>query len=757
MNKDFFRLLALIALTLPTQSPAQWSGTEEEDELTGKTQSPYFQVISDDPEVDSMPLLSTDVNVNISGVIADVRVTQTYKNSGSRPIEAIYVFPGSTQAAVYAMKMTIGQRVLIAKIREKQQARAEYEQAKEAGKTASLLEQHRPNVFQMNVANIMPGDNIMVELSYTELLTPANKIYEFVYPTVAGPRYSNSKDEKESWISNPYLKKGSAPSSSFDIKVNISTAIPIQALSSPSHKINTAFSGKAEARAILDRAETNGGNRDYVLRYQLAGGKIQTGLLLYQGEGENFFLLIMQPPERPALSDIPPRDYIFIVDVSGSMNGFPLDVSKQLLKDLISGLRPTDTFNVLLFAGTSALWSKKSLPATGENIDQATAFIDAQQGSGGTELLPALKRALALPRQEGIARSIVIVTDGFVGIENESFELIETNLNHSNFFPFGIGSSVNRHLIEGMALAGQGEPFIVLNASEGKKKADLFRKYIESPVLTGISIAYQGFSTYDVQPESVPDILAERPVTVIGKWRGTPAGDIRISGFSGNSVYQQSIPVNSAKPRSTNSGLRYLWARQRIKLLSDYDEVLNGSSLKEEITRLGLTYNLLTDYTSFIAVDHVIRNPGAPPEPVKQPSPLPQGVSNLAVGGGQDFEMASLTLSTHSKKSQAPAGTRQIEGKTFHYLDGIWVDEAHGVDNTIIAIKNGSEACRLLLERIPELKKYLALGKSVIVNLGVYSVKLSDEGLSDISDELLQRLVTGSKLAEADEPLAKMD
>jgi Ca-activated chloride channel homolog len=737
MNKNLLTLFAVLFVLTPW---AEWAVADDVDG-DDKTQSPYFHVISEDPGLDKMPLLSTDVDVNISGVIADVRVTQTYKNEGQRPIEAIYIFPGSTQAAVYAMKMTIGNRVLIAKIKEKEKARAEYEQAKESGKTASLLEQQRPNVFQMNVANIMPGDNIKVELSYTELLTPAEKIYEFVYPTVVAPRYSNSKDDKDDWVANPYLRKGESPATSFDIKVDISAGIPIQSLSSPSHKVTTNFSGKADARVILDTT-VQSGNRDYVLRYKLAGGKIETGLLLYEGEDENFFLLIMQPPERPSLNDIPPREYIFIVDVSGSMNGFPLDVSKKLLRDLISNLRPADTFNVVLFAAGTTLWAEASVSATEENISRAIGFIETFKGSGGTEILPALKHALRLPRQPGIARSVVIATDGLVQVEEEAFELIETNLNNANFFSFGIGSSVNRHVLEGMARAGYGEPLVILNPSEAHKKAELFRKYIESPVLTGININYQGFSTYDIQPESPPDILADRPVTIIGKWKTRPTGNIRLTGFSGNGVHQASIPAESVKPKSSNSALRYLWARQRIKLLSDYNHVIPGSGLEQEITRLGLAYNLLTPYTSFIAVDHVIRNPGLPPEPVKQPLPLPLGVSNLAVGGGQDFSVATLVLKDAAKESAA-ATTREIDGKVFRYLDGNWVDAAHHPDNEIIAVKNGSAAFKLLLERIPDLKKYVGLGKSVIVNLGLYSVKISDAGLTEISVEMMQRLLPG--------------
>ncbi|MGZ6292897.1 MAG: VIT domain-containing protein, partial [Syntrophales bacterium] len=287
-----------------------------------RTLSPYFFVKSDDVGTDRLPLKSTSALVNISGVIADVRVEQVYKNEGKKPIEAIYVFPASTRAAVYGMKMTIGERVIEAQIKKRDDARREYEQAREDGKSASLLEQQRPNVFQMNVANIMPGDNIKVELKYTELLAPADRVYEFIYPTVVGPRYSNQAAEtgppSEHWVANPYLHAGEAPPYNFDITVTIAAGMPIRELVCASHRVNASFTGTSVANVALDKSETQGGNRDYVLRYRLDGDGIKSGLLLYEGEKENFFVLMMQPPKRITNANIPGREYVFIVDVSGS-------------------------------------------------------------------------------------------------------------------------------------------------------------------------------------------------------------------------------------------------------------------------------------------------------------------------------------------------------------------------------------------------------------------------------------------------------
>lgn len=611
-----------------------------------KTLSPYFFVKSDDPSIDQLPLKSTAVHVDIAGVIANVEVTQVYKNTGKRPIEAIYIFPASTRAAVYAMKMTIGKRTIIAKIMEREKARKKYEQAKAQGKSASLLEQQRPNVFRMNVANILPGDVIRVELKYTENLVPTDGTYEFVYPTVVGPRYSNAKEcrvpKSGDWVSNPYTHQGKKPTYTFDIGVDIQGGMPVADVKCPSHKVNIAFDGPNTATIRLAKAEKFGGNRDFILKYRLKGRKVQSGLLLYHGRRENFFLAMLQPPKRVKPRQIPKREYIFIVDVSGSMNGFPLDISKRLLRELIGSLRPSDRFNVLLFAGTSALMAPRSVRANKKNIKKAIYVINNQHGSGGTELLPAMDRALSLPRVEGVSRTIVILTDGYVTMEKQAFDLIRKKLGRANFFAFGIGSSVNRFLIEGIAHTGMGEPFIVTNPADAMPAARRFRKYILSPVLTSIKLTTPGFDTYDVIPENIPDLFAERPIIVFGKYRGKAKGRMKIHALTARGRFSQVLKVKAFNPQKANIALKYLWARHKIAELSDYAGLVsmgygrgsNAADLKSKITALGLKYNLLTRYTSFIAIDRRIRLKDGKAVTVKQPLPMPQGVSDLAVGSG---------------------------------------------------------------------------------------------------------------------------
>jgi Ca-activated chloride channel family protein len=631
-------LLILIRLWLAVSLFAAWEIRAEETAPTGdKTLAPYF-FVHGDGAVDKLPLKSTEVEATVSGVIADVTVRQYYKNEGTRPIEAQYVFPGSTRAAVYGLTLHVGERTIEAQVREKTQAKAEYVQAKREGKSAALLEQHRPNVFQMNVANILPGDEIRVDLRYTELLAPTDATYRFVYPAVVGPRYSSqpaaAASESEQWIANPYLHAGEPPTSAFSLQVAINSGIPLKNVASSSHALDVRY--ESPNRAIVKLASTGhaGNDRDFILNYRLAGDRIESGVMLYPGQGENFFLAMMEPPTKVRPEQIPPREYIFVVDVSGSMHGFPLDTAKALLRDLIGKLKPDDTFNVLLFSGGNTLMAERSLPATPANVEQAIAVIDGQAGGGGTELLPALQRALALPADEQRARSLVVVTDGYVAVETESFELIRHNLGRANLFAFGIGSSVNRFLIEGMAKAGQGEPFVITQPDKAAAEAERFRRYIESPVLTHIAFEFEGFEAYDVEPVSLPDLLASRPVILFGKWKGAKAGRLTLTGMTGNGPYRQSFDLGQTEARPDNAALRYLWARNRIATLSDYSKIETDPERTREVTSLGLTYNLLTAYTSFVAIDTVARNTDPQNQAtVKQPLPMPAGVSDLAVGG----------------------------------------------------------------------------------------------------------------------------
>jgi Ca-activated chloride channel homolog len=620
-----------------------------EERATGqepsRTLAPYF-VVAGEGEGERLPLEETRARATIAGPIARVQVTQVFRNRGARPIEAIYVFPASTRAAVHGMRLRIGGRTVEAKIERRAQAREDYEVARAQGKRAALLDEERPNVFTMRVANVMPGDRIVAELDYSELIVPDQGVYELVYPTVVGPRYAarqalGERNDDREWIANPTLTEGLPAPYRFGFSAHLESAIAVKDLASPSHALDVSWRSPRSVDAVVKGED--GGNKDVVLRWRLAGDAIEAGVLLFPGEdGGGWFLATLEPPARVRPELIPPREYVFVLDVSGSMHGFPLDTAKALMKDLLPRLRPVDRFNIVFFSGGSFVLSPRaSLPATPENVRNALATYDQQQGGGGTELLNALRTAYDLPRaDERIARSVVVVTDGYVGVEAEAFRLVRERLSEASCFAFGIGTAVNRALIEALARAGQGEPTIVLSPKDATPAAARLERIIAAPVLSQIRYQVQGLDARDVLPGALPDLLAERPVTLLGRYSGLPGGRIVLTGQAAGGAFRRELDLSGAAPRIENSPLRVLWARRWVDLLLDEHHLGAAKEIEEAITDLGLAHHLLTPFTSFVAVDSEVVNRGGQGDTVKQPLPLPEGVSNLAVGGAGSPERA---------------------------------------------------------------------------------------------------------------------
>lgn len=630
LHKRIFVIAAFMAPVLLGYGPmARATATDGE---TAAPLGPYFFVEGGDSGVDRLPLKKTSAAVKLNGFIASVQLSQVYRNEGNEPINATYIFPGSTRAAVNGMTMTIGERRIVAKIKEKEEAKQVFNEAKEAGKSASLLSQKRPNVFSMAVANIMPGEEVTVALVYTEILTAEEGVYEFVYPGVVGPRYAGDAAHaagETQWIQNPYLAEGTHDPVVYDIAVDMTSPLPIRSLESPSHTLEAVWQDGQSVKLSLKDA-TDAGNRDFILHYRLQDDHILTGLTRFEADGENYFLLVSEPPQRVRPEQIPARDYFFIVDVSGSMVGFPLDTAKKLMVELLRNLNSTDRFNILFFAGGSAVLSPQPLAATPENIALAEAMMNNQSGGGGTELYPALRRAFAMESDENASRNIVLITDGYISAEDRVFQLVDERLHRNNLFAFGIGSSVNRFLIEGIARAGRAEAFVVTSQRDAGRQAKRFNDYISAPALTNIRLEAEGVELYDLEPAKVPDMLAQRPIMVIGKYRNaSDDASLALKGVGGQGGQQWSFRLQEAQ--ASDATLPQLWARKRLERLY----VIPAASKDEQrdsILELGLQYSLLTSHTSFVAVDETVRNTTANATDVKQPLPLPKGVSNYAVG-----------------------------------------------------------------------------------------------------------------------------
>ena len=646
MKKHFSPSLIVFSVFAAALLPGALLGADNSDSNSDNPDvslSPYFQVKGAEAGVDALPLKSTQVDAVIGGVVAEVRVVQTYQNEGGTPLEARYIFPASTRAAVHGMTMSVGERRIEAQIKEKEEARKTYEAAKREGKTASLLESHRSNVFEMNVANILPGDTVTVELRYNELITPGDGEYEWVFPTVVGPRYTRaSVGARQSTVSVPYAKNGGVENEPvFSLNVDVLSGSPVKKVKCVSHRVETTGIDGGVRVTLPPNADV-AMNRDFILRYKLAGDALASGLILDEFKGEKYFLLMVQPPARVEPAMVPPRDYLFVMDVSGSMSGFPLNVSAALLREMLLNLRAQDTFNVLLFSGGNRVLFDAPVAATPENIAQTLALFEARSfGGGGTELLLALQRALAMPRaQSGASRSIIVVTDGYVDVEAEAYALVRQNIGQANLFAFGIGTAVNRELIGRLARAGHTEPFVVENEKRAGSVAEELRKMIESPVLTNVRAEFNGGGVLNA-----PDVQAQRPMIMTGKWpeHTDPATQkIRISGQTGAGAWSTEINVSDGinLEGQGQSTVALLWAREGLSELEDLHALrVDAEKQKAAIVELGLKYNLLTPFTSFVAVDmtpRISEEAAAQAKKVSQALPLPQGVSERAVGVGED-------------------------------------------------------------------------------------------------------------------------
>ena len=565
---------------------------------TDVTECPYFNVNSTDSTGVVFLLSSTSVDATISGVIANVIVEQTYLNAGDSIVDATYVFPMASKAAIYGMEMDVNDRTIVAEIRRRSEAEEIFESADSSGLTASLLEQERPNVFQMSLANIQPGDSITVRMVYTELLVPTGGVYQFVFPNIVGPRFTTNGEPWVNQVNQDSLNL-SATDLNFNLKINSGMPVEAECLSH-----NAIF--ESEGNSTQTSVSTNPGD-DFIVSYTLDDESIETGLLLYEGPEENFFLSMIQPARPDVPFESPQREYIFIMDVSGSMGGTPIAISQLLINSLLSDLNSDDRFNILFFAGGSSYLAPNSLEVTSENITLAMNMINNMEASGGTQLLPAMEQALGMQGTEGYSRTFVILTDGYVTVEKPAFELIRENMDEANFFSFGIGTSVNRYIIEGIAYVGEGEAFVVTDFAEAEIVADAFKEYIERPVLTNIIPTFEGIEVYDVEPLTVPDVFAERPIIIYGKYNAPAEGTITIQGdYAGGEISSTLNFADYTVNTEENIALQYLWARKRIRLMSDYGIASNETdtiSIEEEITQLGLQYSLITEFTSFVAVD----------------------------------------------------------------------------------------------------------------------------------------------------------
>jgi biopolymer transport protein ExbB/TolQ/uncharacterized protein YegL len=489
------------------------------------------------------PLKRTDVKADVSGSLARVTVTQDFHNPFKEKIEAVYVFPLPQSAAVDDMTMIVGDRTVKGKIKRREEARAIYEAAREAGQAASLLDQERPNIFTQSVANIAPGAEVKITISYVEFLRYEDGTYEFVFPMVVGPRYipgrpigrqgggwslDTSKVPDASRITPRVAPKGARAGHDISIEVKLDTGVPIDNLKSTLHEVDVARRDNRRAVVRL-KNQTTIPNKDFVLKFDVAVEKISDAVMTHRGARGGFFTLMFQPPERVTAVDVAPKELVFVLDTSGSMSGFPIEKAKETMKLALDNLHPDDTFNLITFSGDTHVLFPQPVPATRENLHRAQVFLASRQGSGGTEMMKAIRAALVPSDKQNHVRIVCFMTDGYVGNDMEIISEVQKRPN-ARVFAFGIGSSVNRFLLDKIAEHGRGEVEYVSLQDDGSAAARRFHERVRNPLLTDIEIDWAGLPVADVYPKRLPDLFSVKPLILTGRYTGAARGVIRLSG-----------------------------------------------------------------------------------------------------------------------------------------------------------------------------------------------------------------------------------
>ncbi|MBM3299852.1 MAG: VWA domain-containing protein, partial [Deltaproteobacteria bacterium] len=548
------------------------------------------------------------------------------------------------------------------------------------GHVASLLDQERPNIFTQSVANIMPGERVVITIKYAEILPYEDGSFRFVFPMVVGPRFipgTPTGRQGTGWapdttavpdasrITPRVTPEGTRAGHDIDLTVSIDAGVPIVKIDSRLHEIDVQRSGEKRATVSLKNKKEIP-NRDFVLTYDVAGEEVRSGVLAHRDGKEGFLTVIMIPPKRARPEQIAPKEMIFVIDCSGSQMGKPLEKAKEAMRYVIDHMNPEDTFNIIDFnVGARALFEtpKKNTP---ENRARALQYLESLQARGGTWMGPAVETVCKAPAPENRLRIVTFMTDGYVGNDFEIISLVKNLRGKSRWFPFGTGNSVNRFLLDQMARVGGGEVDYVLLNSSAEEVGKKFYQRIASPVLTDITMSHQGVELEEVFPESLSDLWDRKPLIFKAKYSKPGKGTITIKGMSAGKPYEQKLDLVLPEKEPGNSALASIWARAKVDDLMDRDWMgaQKGSpdpSIKEEIVRVALAHRIMTQFTSFVAVEDAVVTIGGKPTTVSVPVEMPDGVSREGVFG----DLSSTVGAVGAAKILAPASPLARSKRSF--------------------------------------------------------------------------------------------
>jgi len=602
--------------------PADGNGMIENGmTLKDVTQGSLLFKSSDTGRYVPAPLVKTDVRFSITGIIVRANLTQEFVNPSRVKddwAEGIYVFPLPETAAVDHLRMKVGDRTIVGEIRERAEAKKRYEQAKREGTRASLVEQERPNIFTISIANIAPRDRIIVEIEYQETVRYDHGVFSLRFPMVVGPRYipgtpviieeeqrgsghslNTDRVMDASRITPLVQHPNRGPINPVSLTIDLAAGVPLGKIESPSHDILTIEDPDGR-RHITLRQDSVPANRDFQLIWQPAGDPSPAATVYLEQRNESAYgFLMVAPPASNGTVGIVPRETIFVIDTSGSMAGTSIEQAKAALVLALSRLTAQDRFNVIQFNSvTSILFSEPQAVKT-DTLGKAVRYVDRLHANGGTEILPALKMALKGGAQATHLRQVIFLTDGQVGNEEELFEVIRAQLGRSRLFTIGIGSAPNSHFMRKAAEFGRGTFTHIGSTSEVKAQMDAIFRKLERPVLTDIQV--RGFEdTVEVFPSKIPDLYDGEPVVVSFKASTLPT-HVSIKGSFGSTTWTTEVALKNSLSRE---GLSVYWARQKIASLIDQQRHgQDETATKQSVLDVALTHHLVSKYTSLVAVD----------------------------------------------------------------------------------------------------------------------------------------------------------
>jgi Ca-activated chloride channel family protein len=672
------------------------------------------------------PLKHTEVEAKVAGNLSRVEVTQKFQNPFTATLEAVYVFPLPDEAAVDDMEIKIGDRIIKGNIKKREEAVAIYEQAKQQGRTAGLLEQERDNIFTQSLANIKPGEEIDVTIRYTDSLKFEGGDYEFVFPMVVGPRYipgtpiapnatsatatapmtlneDSDRVPDAERLNAPILPPGTRSGHDINVTVEIDAGVAIKDVRSPSHQIriehlnSSPLAGGDQSLSSPLAGGTQGGqslssplaggtqggqslssplaggtqggqivrvklggedtipNKDLILRYQIAGNNTQATVLTQSDSRGGHFAIYLIPALEYSTNEIVPKDVVFLVDTSGSQQGDPLMKCQELMRRFINGLNPYDTFSILDFSNSVRQLSPTPLPNTPENRAKAINYINNLQAGGATEMLSGIRAAINVPTPPGRLRSVVLLSDGYIGNENEILAEVQKHLQSGNrLYSFGAGSSVNRFLLNRVAEIGRGISRIIRHDEPTEEVAEKFFLQINNPVLMNIQITWEGTGENPaIYPAVAPDLFAEQPLVLFGRKQDGIAGKLHVSGIAaGGKRYENTFHLNFDE--TGNPAIAQLWGRARIKDLTKQMVSYDTKAGVEAVTETALTYQLLSQYTAFVAVSEDVRVDSEGEKiTVQVPVEMPEGVSYEGIFGEADAASPPAAPMSATARSQS--------------------------------------------------------------------------------------------------------